>query len=246
MKMPNLKTAMFAVIVAGWSGAVLAESWGYSGERGPDKWSDLDDEYVMCGMGHNQSPIDLTDFVEADLESLSLAYQSEATDIINNGHTVQVNYAAGSTLTVDGHSFELQQFHFHSPSENHITGQAFSLEAHLVHADENGNLAVVAVMFEEDQPNALLTELWQVMPDSVDDENALPAGLNVEQMLPSEHDYYRFNGSLTTPPCSEGVWWLVLKETATVSKAQVEQFSETLGFANNRPIQPANARPVLQ
>lgn len=246
MKAMQSTSAILGMFALGWTCTVLAEPWSYTGETGPDRWSDLDAEYAMCGMGRNQSPIDLAGAVEADLTPLEFDYRSEAADIVNNGHTVQVNYAAGSILTVDGHAFELKQFHFHSPSENHIQDESFTLEAHLVHADMEGNLAVVAVMFEEDEPNPLLSELWQAIPAEVEAKNALPSGLSVEQMLPSDRDYYRFNGSLTTPPCSEGVWWLVLKEAATVSKAQVEQFSQTLGFANNRPIQPVNARPVLQ
>lgn len=115
-----------------------------------------------------------------------------------------------------------------------------------MHADKDGNLAVIAVMSEEGAANPLLTNLWQMMPAKVGEKIALPAGLNAAQMLPSDHDYYRYNGSLTTPPCTEGVWWLVLKRPATVSKEQVLQFSKALGFANNRPGQPVNAPPVLQ
>lgn len=197
-------------------------------------------------MGRNQSPIDLAGFVEADLKPLKLSYKPGAADIVNNGHTVQIGYAPGSTVTVDGHTFELKQFHFHAPSENHISGKSFPLEGHLVHEDKDGNLAVVAVMYREGTANALLTKLWSAIPAKEGEKAALPAGLDVGQLLPANRDYFRFNGSLTTPPCSEGVWWLVMKAQATVSKAQVEQFSKALGFANNRPIQPVNARPVLQ
>jgi carbonic anhydrase len=147
---------------------------------------------------------------------------------------------------VVGRTFELKQFHFHSPSENTINGKHFPLEAHLVHADKDGNLAVVAVMFREGAANALLAKLWEKMPGKAGDKNALRAGVGVSQMLPAERDYYRFNGLLTTPPCSEGVWWLVIKKMATASKAQVEQFSRVIGHPNNRPVQPVNARVVLK
>lgn len=245
MNRAYLKAVILSLAATGWNCTALAEEWGYTGETGPAKWSELDAKYLMCSMGRNQSPIDLSDFVESDLKSLELDYKSEVSDIVNNGHTVQVNYGAGSSLALNGHAFELKQFHFHSPSENHINGEAFPMEAHLVHADENGNLAVVAVMFKEDEPNPLLTELWRVMPTQAETK-ALPSGLSIEQMLPSDRDYYRFNGSLTTPPCSEGVFWMVLKQPATASKAQVEQFSKTIGFSNNRPLRSVYARPVLQ
>ncbi len=237
---------MVAVLATSWAGVGLAQHWGYLGEAGPENWAKLDSKFAMCGQGRNQSPIDLSDLIKADLKPLKFEYKEGATHIINNGHAVQVDYAAGSFLIVEGRTFELKQFHFHSPSENLIKGKQFPLEVHLVHADKNGNLAVIAVMFEEGPPNPLLTKLWQMMPVKVDEKIALPAGLSATEMLPPDRTYYRYNGSLTTPPCTEGVWWLVLKKPATVSKAQVEQFSKRLGFANNRPIQPLNARPVLE
>jgi carbonic anhydrase len=223
-----------------------AQHWGYSGEAGPENWSKIDPKFAMCALGRNQSPIDLAGFVEADLKPLTLAYKAGAADIVNNGHTVQVDYAPGSTLTVDGRTFELKQFHFHAPSENRVGGKQFPLEGHLVHADKDGNLAVVAVMFQDGAANPLLGKLWEKMPAKAGEKAALPAGLSAAQLLPADRDYFRFNGSLTTPPCSEGVWWLVMKKPASVSKAQVAQFSKAVGFANNRPIQPVNARPVLR
>jgi len=226
--------------------ALAQHHWGYSGEGGPENWSKIDAKNVMCALGRNQSPIDLADFVEADLKPLKLDYKAGATEVVNNGHTIQVNYAPGSSLTVDGRAFELKQFHFHAPSENRVGGKQFPLEAHLVHADKDGNLAVVAVMFEAGAANPGLEKAWAAMPAKAGDKSPLAAGTSVSAMLPADKDYYRFNGSLTTPPCSEGVRWLVVKKPATVSKAQVDKFSKTLGFANNRPIQNVNARPVLR
>ena len=220
--------------------------WGYEGEEGPQNWSKLDPKFVMCALGKNQSPIDITGFVEADLKPLKFAYAAGVSDIVNNGHTVQVNYAPGSSVTVDGREFELKQFHFHSPSENKIDGKQYPLEAHLVHADKDGNLAVVAVMFQEGAPSAALTKLWEKMPAKSGDKNPLPAGMSVTQLLPAQRDYYRYDGSLTTPPCSEGVRWLVLKKVATASKAQIDLFAKTVGHANNRPLNPVNARTVLK
>ena len=246
MKTIYSEALMVAILTTLWAGVGSAQHWGYTGEAGPENWAKLDAKFAMCGQGRNQSPIDLADLIKADLKPLKLEYKGGASNIVNNGHAIQVDYAAGSFVTVDGRTFELKQFHFHSPSENLIKGKQFPLEGHLVHADKDGNLAVIAVMFEEGAANPLLTKLWQMMPAKVGEKIALPAGLSVSLMLPSERNYYRYNGSLTTPPCTEGVWWLVLKRPATVSKEQVQQFSKALGFANNRPVQPVIARPVLQ
>jgi carbonic anhydrase len=227
-------------------GSAMAQHWTYEGDSGPQNWGKLDAKFAVCANGRNQSPIDLKIFVEADLKPLKLDYKASVAEIVNNGHTVQVNYNAGSSLGVDGVSFELKQFHFHAPSENKINGKQFPLESHLVHADQDGNLAVVSVMFQEGAANGLLSKLWEKMPNKAGEKNAVPGGLNVTQMMPKERDYYRFNGSLTTPPCSEGVRWFVIKRPATASKAQIEQFSKAVGVANNRPIQPTNARSVLR
>ncbi len=237
---------VIAALAIAWAGTALAQHWEYTGEAGPEHWSKIDPKFAMCGVGRNQAPIDLRGLVEADLKPLRFAYKAGAADIVNNGHTIQVDYGAGSSLAVAGRTFELKQFHFHAPSENKIRGKQFPLEGHLVHADKDGNLAVVAVMFQEGAAHPLLAKLWEKLPAKAGDKNALPAGLSASQLLPADRDYYRFNGSLTTPPCSEGVWWLVMKKPASASKAQVAQFSKTVGFANNRPVQPVNARPLLQ
>ena len=136
--------------------------------------------------------------------------------------------------------------HFHAPGENRIGGKPFPLEAHLVHADKDGNLAVLAVMFVAGTPNALLSKLWEKMPAGRGAKSRLDAGLNVQRLLPGGRDYYRYNGSLTTPPCSEGVRWLVMKSPGTASKDQIERFTKAVGYPNNRPLQPVNARPILR
>ena len=247
--MKSLRSSVLtsALLAMSSTGTALAQAhWGYSGEAAPQNWGKLDPKFALCGSGKNQSPVDLANFVEADLKPLKFAYKAGAADILNNGHTVQIDYAPGSTLSVDGRIFELKQFHFHAPSENKVNGKQFPLEGHLVHADKDGNLAVVAVMFQEGAANPLLTKLWEKLPSKAGDKNPLPTGLSVAQMLPANRDYYRFDGSLTTPPCSEGVFWLVIKKTATASKAQIEQFSKVLEHPNNRPVQPVNARTVLR
>ncbi|MFY9975248.1 MAG: carbonic anhydrase [Chromatiaceae bacterium] len=219
--------------------------WEYSGAEGPGNWASLSPDYGACS-GRNQSPIDLTGFVEADLSPIQFSYQPGGTEILNNGHTVQVNYAPGSRIELDGHVFELKQFHFHAPSENHINGKSYPMEAHLVHSDKDGHLAVVAVMLEEGEANKGIEAAWAGMPEKEGEKHALPAAVAAESLLPANRDYYRFNGSLTTPPCSEGVWWLVMKAPVSASKEEIEHFAHVMHHPNNRPVQPANARPVLQ
>jgi carbonic anhydrase len=220
--------------------------WGYKGAGAPELWGTLSSEYGLCGTGRNQSPINLVDFIEAELPPLTFNYAGMAVQLVNNGHTIQADYHPGSTLVVDGRVFHLKQFHFHSPSENLIGGEAFPMEAHFVHADSNGNLAVVAVMFKTGATNKKLADLWAQMPDVAGGKEVLASAVKATDLLPEDRDYYRFNGSLTTPPCSQGVIWLVMKQPLTVSTGQVNQFSTVMGGPNNRPVQPLNARTVLQ
>lgn len=236
-----------AMAAASWTPwASAGAEWEYDGAEGPTHWGDLDSAYAECGHGKNQSPVNITGAVDANLPDIHFHYVSNAVSVVNNGHTVQVNYAPGSTIDVAGHTYELKQFHFHAPSENTINGESFPMEGHLVHADANGNLAVVAIMFREGKANATLQKAWEQMPASAGDPVALSTSLNATDLLPANHDYYQFSGSLTTPPCSEGVDWLVLKGTDTASAEQLDKFRHALHHANNRPVQPLNARIVIQ
>jgi carbonic anhydrase len=233
------------LFTSGVASASDAEHWSYSGETGPENWAKLTPEFGACS-GKNQSPINLTGFIEAELKPIKFSYQAGGNEILNNGHTVQINYAAGSSIVVDGIKFDLKQFHFHAPSENNINGKSYALEAHLVHADKDGNLAVIALMFKEGAENKALAKIWSSMPKNPGEKIALPSPFAVAQLLPAKQDYYRFNGSLTTPPCTEGVRWLVIKKPLTASKEQVEAFSHVMHHPNNRPVQPVNSRTVLQ
>ncbi|MGB4811941.1 MAG: carbonic anhydrase family protein [Methylophilaceae bacterium] len=241
------KNVLFLSILLA-SVAVSAETqkhWEYSGETGPQNWATLTPEFGACS-GKNQSPINLTGFIEANLKPIKFSYTSVGSEIVNNGHTVQVNYATGSSITLDGIQYELKQFHLHAPSENLINGKSYPMEAHLVHADKDGNLAVVGVMLAEGKENKALAKIWPQIPREAGEKQTLSSAVTASGLLPTNRDYYRFNGSLTTPPCSEGVRWLVMKKPITASKQQIETFTQAIHHANNRPIQPANARPVLQ
>lgn len=219
--------------------------WGYTGKQGPDHWATLSPENSACS-GKNQSPIDLSRFVDADLPPIEFNYSAGAYEILNNGHTVQINYKKGSSIKLDGKTFNLLQFHFHTPSENHIMGHEYPLEAHLVHASKDGELAVVAVMFEKGDTNPTLQKVWSKMPVHKGDHFKLSEVATVKNLLPKSTDYYRFNGSLTTPPCTEGVRWIVMQQPVNASPEQIKQFAHALHGPNNRPVQQMHARTVLK
>ena len=220
--------------------------WTYSGPEDPARWGVLDPAFAACSNGHHQSPIDIRGAKKADLPVLRFDYNSVPLSIIDNGHTVMINYAAGSTLSVGDKVYKLTQFHFHHPSEEHINSRKFDMVAHLVHADAEGHLAVVAVLFEKGAANPLLETLWKNIPAEKEKAVALSSvSVNVKGLLPADLGYYTFSGSLTTPPCTEGVTWYVLKTIATLSPQQLATFAK-LYPANNRPIQPTYQREILE
>ena len=235
----------FALLL-GLSGLAAAGThWGYDGKEGPEHWAGLSADYAMCGMGKNQSPIDVARSFSAQLPALMLNYHAGGNEVLNNGHTIKVDFQPGSAFSVDGHSYALKQLHFHSPSENTINGRHFPMEMHLVHADENGALAVIGVMFTYGQANAALKNIFRQMPTAAGGKTMLEKHVDASALLPKDTAYYAFSGSLTTPPCSEGVSWFLLKEPITASKLQIRAFMELMGHPNNRPVQPLNARMVV-
>ncbi|MCI5221105.1 MAG: carbonic anhydrase family protein [Candidatus Electrothrix sp. AR4] len=246
MKKTILAVAAVLASTAGSSMASGAGEWGYTGTGAPENWGTLDAAYAMCSKGVNQSPINLTGFIEAELNPITFNYTGLVTEVLHNGHAIQANYTAGSTMTAAGKIFGLKQFHFHAPSENQINGEYFPMEAHFVHADSSGSLAVIAVMYSLGEENSALKKIWGQMPPEAGKKESMASQVKAELLLPENKEYYRFNGSLTTPPCTEGVLWMVMKNPVAVSKEQVKQLAAALGHPNNRPIQPTNARPVLQ
>ncbi|MGE8559959.1 MAG: carbonic anhydrase [Acinetobacter sp.] len=245
-----MKRSMLAVMaLVGFNYSFAAEGtlfdWGYAKQTAPAQWGKIKPEYQACE-GVNQAPINIDQTISAKLPALKLNYSSKADTIINNHRTVQINFAEGNTLELDHKLFHLKQFHLHSPSENTIKGKSFAMEMHLVHATEQGELAVVAVMFEEGQENKKLEKLWKELPKKAGNAVQLKHQDLAAAFLPEKLDYYRFNGSLTTPPCSEGVRWIVLKDIQQASKQQIKAFSSLLEHPNNRPVQPTNARLVLE
>ena len=221
-----------------------AVHWGYEGEGGPANWGKLDPKFKLCSEGKSQSPIDISSSEESkDLPDIQFNYNETAVKIVNNGHTIQVNYAAGSTVKLGDQEFDLLQFHFHTPSENKLNGAPLDMEMHLVHKDKSGNLAVVAVLFKKGAENAFLKKFWDHLPSDVNKEQSVDVQINATESLPESKSYYNFSGSLTTPPCSEGVNWNVMATPVEVSE---EQFSKIHALIHNnaRPVQPLNGRVV--
>lgn len=225
-----------------------AAHWGYAGETGPEHWGQFS---PICAEGQKQSPINITGAVDGNLQPIQFAYDDVSLHEVNNGHTIQVNYAIGSGMKVNDKTYRLLQFHFHSPSENIIEGRSFPLEAHLVHAEKivdgkPSNLAVIGLMFEEGEENPALEQLWEHMPAKANSDVTANETINVEALLPQDRSYYAFEGSLTTPPCSEGVSWMVLKQPVRASAAQIKKFHMIMRGDTNRPVQPLNDRQILQ
>jgi len=234
--------------VAGAAGPAEGEhEWSYTGATGPAKWGKLGKDNAVCGTGGLQSPIDIpdADVRKGDIPPLLFNYKTVPVKIIDNGHTIQVNYPPGSFLTVDGKRFELVQFHFHHPSEEKVNGKGHEMVAHLVHKGDNGKLAVVAVFLDPGADNEVMKSLWKNLPTTKGKEVTVEsAQINALQLLPKNKDYYRYEGSLTTPPCTENVTWLVLKTPTQVSGEQIARFGRI--YPNNaRPVQPRNDRDIV-
>lgn len=224
--------------------------WSYSGKTGPAYWGGLDPKYISCKIGKNQSPVDLQEnkaVGTADLPGLEVVYGQPELEVVNNGHTIQVNYPIGNSyLKVGGHRFELLQLHFHTPSEHQLNGFNYPMEVHLVHKDNAGNLAVLGIIFKQGEHNAELQKLIEHLPQKVGKVyRHKNVHLNLTAFFPKDTRFYKYSGSLTTPPCSEGVYWMVFKQPIEASADQLEAMEKIMG-ANNRPVQPYYSRHVLK
>jgi carbonic anhydrase len=248
-RLATLGAACVAVTLV--SNAPLAQGhggshWSYSGASGPTHWADLDEAFATCRAGQTQSPIDVRGAKSVELPPIQFDYQPSPLHIVNNGHTIQVNYAPGSSITVGDQTYQLVQFHFHHPSEERVDGKRFDMVAHLVHATSSGAFAVVAVLFVTEEANQpFIASLWQHLPAQEGPEQKFDnAVIDVADLLPFEHGYYTFTGSLTTPPCTENVRWFVLKSPQLIAKSQADAFGKIYS-SNARPLQPLNQREVL-
>jgi carbonic anhydrase len=222
-------------------GGAAGGHWGYAGAGGPASWGGA------CNTGQRQSPIDIKGGLPVDLDPVQFAYQGSRFGVVDNGHTVQVNMAAGNHIILGGRRFDLQQFHFHRPSEERIDGRQFEMSVHLVHKDEQGRLAVVTVLLDKgpSQVQPVVQKVWNNLPLERGEEAVARAPLDLNELLPADRKYYTYMGSLTTPPCSEGVQWVVLRQPVTVTAEQIELFARIYPM-NSRPLQSAAGRRILQ
>src|SRR5690349_5091197 len=196
-----------------------AAHWSYEGAAGPDHWGDVDAASKVCTAGSQQSPIDITGAVKSQLPKLELSWSKNADTVLNNGHTIQLNFEKGGTLKVASGSYSLLQFHFHRPSEHLIGGKSFPMEVHFVHRNEAGGLAVIGVLMNAGGANPVFNKIVSTMPAKEGPAVKADASIDPSKLLPAGRAYYQYAGSLTTPPCSEVVNWLLLREPISVAKA---------------------------
>lgn len=236
--------ATAAVLLAGVGGGLAAEAphWTYAGEHGPAHWADLDPAYATCAVGQYQSPIDLGAGGEEASAPVEAQYETIPLTVLNNGHTVQITAEAAGRLQSSGTTYDLVQVHFHAPSEHVIDGRPVPVEAHFVHKAADGRLAVLGVFVVAGAENPALAALLPHMPATATPAQTFPAvSIDLNMLLPADRSVYRYGGSLTTPPCTEGVAWHVLKAPVTASPLQIETLSQVL-HGNARPVQPLNGR----
>lgn len=219
-------------------------AWSYDGKEGPEHWGKLSEDFAMCSAGSTQSPIDIMDSLDANLKPLKLLQKFPAKEVLQTNHSIQLNFRDGNIVAIDNITFKLKQANFHTPSEHSIQGKSFPLEAQFLHTDVKGSTAIVAVLFREGKPNPALDKLLKQLPNESNKAVTLKSRLLASEMMPSNQDYYRFSGSLTTPPCTEGVRWIVIKTPMTASKEQIEALT-ALTQNNNRPLQPLNGRLIV-
>ena len=235
--------------------------WSYAEGEGPAQWAELSSKYSLCGEGLRQSPIDLVENSVADsvgdekatnrrigfqysASPLRIVRQSSISDVLNSGHTIQINPGGESMLDLDGEHFRLVQFHFHAPSEHTLDGRRFQMEMHAVHQSQSGELAVVGVFIQSGVAHPTIGQLWAHIPEN---EGMIDHHENVEikpgALLPAKISLFRYSGSLTTPPCNENVRWIVIAEPIELSEEQIETFKKFYP-KNNRPLQPLNGRKM--
>ena len=219
--------------------------WSYGGEGGPAEWGKLKPDFSTCSSGKRQSPIDIRGGIKVELEPIKFNYRPTGFNVLDNGHTVQANLGYGNSIEVAGRRYDLVQFHFHRPSEERINGKQFDMVAHLVHKDPEGRLAVVAVLMDQGKQHPMVQLVWNSLPLEKNDELQSPLPIDMNLLLPEDRRYYTYMGSLTTPPCSEGVLWLVLKQPAQLSADQLAVFTRLYPM-NARPIQQASGRMVKE
>lgn len=228
------------------SGTAQEVAWGYEGANGPTAWGSLDETFALCAEGRTQSPVDIIAAnTEPTTETLSFDYPNPPAETLNNGHTVEALLAEGDELVLDGEHYSLEQFHFHAPSEHTLNGTHAAAEIHFVHQNADGAYAVVGVFVKAGEANPVLTTLLPELPTEIGDPVPTKALVKTADLIPEGGTVYRYQGSLTTPPCSQGVTWLVMAKPVTMSRAQLTAL-DALIAPNNRPVQALHGRSVLR
>lgn len=221
-----------------------AAHWSYEGAGNPEKWGDLQSDFKMCQLGLEQTPIDLSNGIKGDVGSVDYDYKPLPLRIVHNGHTIQVNADPGSACVIGGTRYELLQLHLHHPSEHLLAGKGFDLECHFVHKSSAGALAVTGVFIRPGAANPALKTFFESMPAKEGPEVKVGGAIDIAAVLPKAGGYFRYMGSLTTPPCSEGLTWTVYKEPIEASVEQIQKFA-SLFPKNARPLQKRNRRFVI-
>jgi carbonic anhydrase len=244
----GLAAAATCPVCASLASAAQAEGgkphWTYEGHEGPEHWGNLDPSYGACSIGHEQSPVNLTQATPAMVGDLDVRWRPVPLDVINNGHTIQCNTPGGGSLVVDGKEYELKQFHFHHPSEHVVNGMAHAMEVHFVHQSADKSLAVIGVFFQAGAANSTLEPIWANIPTEAGGHTSNSTMISLASFLPTREVTWRYAGSLTTPPCSEIVSWIVYQDPIEASVEQIKAFG-TLFPMNARPVQGMNRRKLL-
>ena len=223
----------------------VSPHWSYEDQEGADHWGMRSPAYMACEAGSHQSPINISMPSHAQRqERLVFQYRSGLVRALDNGHTIQVNVPSGNELHLNGHTYVLRQFHFHDPSEHHIDGRAYQMEIHFVHQDQKGHVVVIGVLVDTGSPNQALAGLWAKLPMKAGEVSS-EHQFNPHDLIPSNHHHFSYHGSLTTPPCTEGVQWIIFRDPISMSPQQIGQFASIIG-RNARPIQPLHGRRIQE
>ncbi len=245
MRLPALLFAL--LVITGLGSAQTPAHWDYYGKTGPLGWGRLDPAYRLCSQGKEQSPIDIRGAkLNKALQPIEFHYMAASVEVENTGNTVEVHVKPGSYIVADGVRYDLQQFHFHHPGEEAVNGKLADMDVHLVHKSADGKLAVLAVRLSQDRgdPNATMASLWQHLPAAAGKTEKDPDMINPGGFLPADRGYWTYMGSLTVPPCTEGVRWFVFEQPVSISRSQLRAF-EALGYQiNSRPLQDRNGRKI--
>lgn len=226
------------------SHAHAKSDWSYKGKSGPEYWGKISSRYRACSDGNSQSPINITGGVNVAQTKITYTYKGSGYEVVNNGHTLQVTTKPGSKIELEKQIYNLKHMHLHTPGEHKISGRSYLMEAHLVHSDNKGTLTVIAVMFRSGRDNKSIAAILQSAPKKRG-SNPLLKPLNLSKLLPQNKDHFTYTGSLTMPPCTEGVRWIVMKNPITASDKQMKKLKQIMG-ANSRPIQPLNSRMITK